>query len=74
MYIVSSIKTFQMIWNVLNTSESLPKFVIFTDILPFNSKQNLHCLIFPKLHQDYFCRIEFGANNDVQYVQLLTKM
>ena len=29
MYIVSSIKTFQILWNVWNTSENLLKFVIF---------------------------------------------
>ena len=34
----SSIKTFQIIWNVWNTSENLLKFVIFPDILPINSK------------------------------------
>ena len=63
MYIVSSIKTFQMIGNLRNTSENLPKFVIFPDILPFNSKWNLHCLFFQNCTRTDFVELNLEHND-----------
>ena len=68
-----SIKTFQIVWNVLNTSENLMKFPSFQDFLPFNSKQNLQKSFFQDVIQPAFVEF-YSGQNDVRYVYILSKM
>ena len=67
-----SIKTFQIVWNVLNTSENLMKIPIFQDFLPFNSKQNLQKSFFQDVIRPAFVEFYLGQN-DVRYVYILSK-